>query len=92
MITIEKTLLKQINEGLESPKVLERALYKYPIDEVIKSFAELLLMADDYMNRPQIVVSEDEYKQITNLFKVRGQRIKRDGTVVEETRGRRKKQ
>lgn len=87
MIEIPRTLLKQINEGLEDKRALERLLYKYPINDVISSFAELILVADEYMNRPQIAVTESEYQQIVSLFKIKGQRVL-DGKVIAETRGR----
>ena len=42
-------------------------------------------------NKPQqISVTEAEYEMITNLFKIRGQRVL-NGVVVKELRGRPKK-
>lgn len=91
MIDIPKSLIRAIKDGLERPSELERYLRSLPMDDVISGFAELILVADDYMRRPQISITEAEWETIRDLFKIKGQRIKSDGTVVEETRGRKKK-
>lgn len=91
MIDIPKSLIRAIKDGLETPRELERYLRSLPMDDVIRGFAELILVTDEYINRPQIAITEAEWKTIRDLFKIKGQRIKSDGTVVEETRGRHKK-
>ena len=90
MISIPKQTLKQIQEGDNPQKELEQHLLNnYPINEIIKAFAELLITTEQSINRQPIVVSQDEYDTIISLFKVRGVRVV-DGVVREETRGRRK--
>lgn len=83
MIEINKTLIKQIKDGLEDKKVLIKYLYSQPINEVIESYADMLLSYDN----TQITVSMEEYEKICSLFKIRGIRVL-DGKEVKENRGR----
>ena len=90
MIQLPKQLLKQIQEGDNPQKELEQHLLSYPITDIVKEFAELLITTETYINRQPITVSEEEFEQIISLFKIKGQRTI-DGMVVEERRGRPRK-
>ena len=91
MINIPKNLIKAVADGSELPIALETyIMHNFSMGEIIKSFAELLVNTEAYTRQP-IVVSQIEYNNIISLFKVKGQRTMEDGTVIEETRGRRKK-
>lgn len=90
MIDIPKNLLIKIKSG-ESIELLETYLLNnYPIPQIIKAFAELIVTADDAVNKPQILVTQEEMDAINNLFRVRGQRLI-DGEIRRETRGRPRK-
>ena len=90
MINIPKNLIKSIVDGTEQPIELEKYLIaNYTMGTIIKSFSELLISNEMY--NQQIVVSQEEYNAIISLFKVKGQRVMEDGSVIAETRGRRKK-
>lgn len=91
MIDIPKSLVKAIQNGQASLDDLTNHLSNYPINEVLRAFAELIMMSDEYVNKPQITVTQTEFEAIKGLFKIKGQKILEDGTIVEETRGRRKK-
>lgn len=90
MINIPKNLIKSIVDGTEQPIELEKYLIaNYTMGTIIKSFSELLISNEMY--NQQIVVSQEEYNAIISLFKVKGQRVMEDGTVISETRGRKRK-
>lgn len=90
MINIPKNLIKAVTDGEERHEVLETYIINnYNMGEIIKSFAELLIASEAH--NQQIVVTPDEYSAIISLFKVKGQRMLEDGTIIEETRGRKKK-
>lgn len=91
MIDISKSLVKAIQNGQASIDDLISHLSNYPINEVLRAFAELIMLSDEYVNKPQITVTQAEFEAIKGLFKIKGQKILEDGTIVEETRGRRKK-
>lgn len=91
MINIPKNLVKAVADGSEKPIVLESYIMNnYNIGEIISSFTELLITSETYTRQP-IAVSQEEFNAITALFKVKGQRVLEDGTITEETRGRKKK-
>lgn len=91
MIDIPKSLVKAIQNGQASLDELTNHLSNYPINEVLRAFAELIMLSEEYVNKPQITVTQAEFEAIKGLFKIKGQKILEDGTIVEETRGRRKK-
>ena len=87
MLTIPKNILNDVKNG-ESIAILENYLLtNYSMGDIIKAFAELIVTSDEYVNRPQITVSQEEYDSIMSLFKVRGIRMTMSGEVVEERRG-----
>lgn len=91
MIQIPKQLLKQLQEGENIQKELEtHLLTNYPITEIIQAFAELMITVEDYVNKPQITVTRQEYEAIMAMFKIKGERFL-DGAIVSETRGRPRK-
>lgn len=91
MINVPTKLLKEVQDGLKTQKEIETYLLEnHTISEIITAFAELLIICDDFSNKPQIAVTEEEYKQITSLFRIKGQRSL-DGMIVQETRGRKPK-
>jgi hypothetical protein len=90
MIDIPKTLLSKVKAG-ESIELLEQyILNNYPMPHIIRAFAELIVTSEDFVNRPQIIVTEEEMQAIARLFRVKGQRII-DGEVITERRGRPRK-
>lgn len=91
MINIPKSMVKAVADGTERPILLETyIMHNFSMGEIISSFTELLINSETYTRQP-IVVTQEEYNNIISLFKVKGQRTMEDGTVVEETRGRKKK-
>jgi hypothetical protein len=91
MINIPKNMVKAVADGTEQSILLETYIMNnYSMGEIIKSFTELLVNSETYTRQP-IVVSQEEYNNIVSLFKVKGQRTMEDGTVIEETRGRKRK-
>lgn len=91
MVDIPKSLVKAIQNGQASIDELTNHLSNYPINEILRAFAELIMLSEEYVNKPQITVTQAEFEAIKGLFKIKGQKILEDGTIVEETRGRRKK-
>lgn len=90
MIDIPKNLVKAIQNGQAPIEELTKHLSCQPMNEILTAFAELILLSEDYMNRPQIAVTQAEFEAIKGLFKIKGLKILEDGTVVEETRGRKR--
>lgn len=87
MLEIPRALLSRVKAG-ESREELEQYLMNnYPIPQIIKAFAELIVVSDEATNKPQILVTQEELDAINALFRVRGQRLV-DGEVRRETRGR----
>lgn len=91
MIDIPKNLVKAIQNGQAPLDDLIKHLSCHPMNEILTAFAELILLSEDYMNRSQIAVTQAEFDAIQSLFRIKGQKVLEDGTVVEETRGRRPK-
>lgn len=90
MVDIPKSLVKAIQNGQASLDDLTNHLSNYPINEILRAFAELIMLSEEYVNKPQITVTQAEFEAIKGLFKIKGQKILEDGTVVEETRGRKR--
>lgn len=91
MIDVPKSILNKVKNG-ESLEILENYLMNtYPMPQIIKAFAELIVTADDAVNQPQISVTQEEYDAIMSLFKIKGIRLNENGEVIKETRGRPKK-
>lgn len=89
MIDIPRRIIVDAKE--DGQGILENYLLtNYPMGEIIKAFAELILTSDDLVNKPQITVTQAEYEAIVGLFKIKGQRVV-NGEVISETRGRPKK-
>ena len=89
-LNIPQNLLARVMNG-ESIELLENYLmnnYTYPT--IIKAFSELIITAENAINRPQIPVSQAEYEQIMGLFRIRGVKMV-DGEMVTERRGRPRK-
>ena len=91
MITPPKALIKAVLDGNQPITDIEQYLLSnHTIGEILRGYSELLLETDEYLNRPKISISQEEYNLITSLFKIRGLK-EVNGVIVEETRGRRKK-
>lgn len=89
-LNIPQNLLTRVMNG-ESIELLENYLmnnYTYPT--IIKAFSELIITAENAINKPQIPVSQAEYEQIMGLFRIRGVKMV-DGEMVTEKRGRPRK-
>lgn len=91
MIDISKSLVKAIQNGQAPLDELIKHLSCHPMNEILTAFAELILLSEDYMNRSQIAVTQAEFDAIQSLFRIKGQKVLEDGTVISETRGRPKK-
>lgn len=91
MLDIPKNLVKAIQNGQAPLDELIKHLSCQPMNEILSAFAELILLSEDYVNRPQITVTEAEFEAIQNLFRIKGRKVLEDGTVISETRGRPKK-
>ena len=91
MIQLPKALIKAISEGIEPISTLEQYLVSnYSIKEILEAFAELIITAENTVNKPQITVTQEEFDAITSLFKIKGVRTI-NGVAVAEKRGRKKK-
>ena len=91
MLDIPKSLVKAIQNGQAPLEELTKHLSCQPMNEILTAFAELILISEDYMNRPQITVTEAEFEAIQSHFRIKGRKVLEDGTVISETRGRPKK-
>lgn len=91
MIDIPKSLLNKVKMGAPVTLLEDHIANTYPMPAIIKAFAELILLADDAVNKPQINVTQEEYDTIMSLFKIRGIRVGVNGEVVRENRGRPRK-
>lgn len=90
MLEIPKTLLNQVREGEKSIEdIINFLQIKYPMYEILKGYAELLITAEEYINQPQISITREELNRIVSLFKIKGERLL-NGEIREETRGRKK--
>lgn len=87
-LIIPKALIKAISEGTQPISDLEQYLLSnHSIKEILGAFAELIMTAENAINKPQITVTQEEYDTITSLFKIKGIRTI-NGMVIEEKRGR----
>lgn len=90
MLNIPQNLIARVKNG-ESIELLESYLMNnYPMPVIIKAFAELIITADDEVNKPQISVTEEEMQMIARLFRIKGTKLV-DGELVRERRGRPRK-
>lgn len=88
MIQIPTKLMKEVQDGLKTQKDIETYLLEnHTISEIITAFAELIIVSDSFVNKPQITVTQEEYNSIMSMFKIKGLRTL-DGVVIEERRGR----
>ena len=87
MISIPKNILNRVKQEGDIAFLEDYIINNYPMPQIVKAFAELLLTADIEANRPQILVSQAEMDAINSLFRVRGTRLV-DGEVITESRGR----
>lgn len=91
MINIPKKIIEEAYIANDNSELEEYVLTNYPITAIIKDYVKLYMSAKNEDNKPQqISVTEAEYELITNLFKIRGQRVL-NGVVVKELRGRPRK-
>ena len=90
MISIPKNILNRVKQEGDIAFLEDYIINNYPMPQIVKAFAELLLTSEEAVNKPQILVTQAEMDAINSLFRVRGQRIV-DGEVISETRGRPKK-
>lgn len=75
--------------GLSAEELAEWLLTNAPMSAIINTCAILLKKQEE--DKPnQIVVSEEDFKRIVGLFKIRGVRYS-EGNQIEETRGRKPK-
>lgn len=75
MITINKKTVHLLENGEITIKdVAQDLLEKYPITEIATALAELLTTKQEtvYVEQPKITVTQQEYEQITGMFRVRG--------------------
>ena len=91
MIDIPKSLIKAVQQGNEDPHTLKQYISKYPIDDILTAFTELILLSENFVQQTPISITKEEYDRIMSLFRIKGQKVLDDGTVVTETRGRRPK-
>lgn len=87
MLDIPRALLSRVKAGESREEIEQYLMNNYPIPQIIKAFAELIVVSDEATNKPQILVTQEELDAINALFRVRGQRLV-DGEVRRETRGR----
>lgn len=87
MISIPKNILNKVKQDGDISFLEDYIINNYPIPQIVKAFAELILTAEEAVNKPQILVSQAEMDTINSLFRVRGTRLV-DGEVITESRGR----
>ena len=87
MISIPKNILNRVKQEGDMSLLEDYIINNYPIPQIVKAFAELMLTAEDANSKPQILVSQAEMDAINSLFRVRGTRLV-DGEVITESRGR----
>ena len=72
MIALGKDVLKKIKEGyLDKKALVDYLMRNYTLHELTESLAEFILEVEITTPKP-IVVTEEEYNQITSLFRIRG--------------------
>lgn len=74
MIRIPKTDFKKLQNGeLSIEQVADNLLAKYPVKEICVALVEALSINDTPSTQPaKITVSEDDFKRITDLFRIAG--------------------
>ena len=87
MISIPKNILNKVKQDGDIAFLEDYIINNYPMPQIVKAFAELMMTAEEAVNRRQIIVTEEEMEAINALFKVKGTRLV-DGEVIRETRGR----
>lgn len=89
MIEVPKKIINQVKEGEATIKdIAEHLQNNYTLNDILLGYAELLVTAEEYINRPPITVTRQEYEAIMAMFKIKGIKVLDDGTAIEETRGR----
>lgn len=74
MIRIKSTDFKKLQNGeLSIEQVADNLLAKYPVKDVAIALVEALSINDTPSTQPaKITVSEDDFKRITDLFRIAG--------------------
>ena len=72
MIALQKEIIKKVKEGyLEKDALVSYLMRNFSLYELTESLAEFIYEVE--LNSPKpIVVTEEEYQQITGMFRIRG--------------------
>ena len=71
MINLNKEVIRKVKEGLPKKELVEYLMHNFNLYEITESLAEFIYEVEVKDQKP-IVVSEDEYNQITSMFRIRG--------------------
>ena len=89
MIKIKNQQIKDLQNGILSQAEFAKELaLTYPSIEIANSFVELLATAQNVVEEKPIVIDDEDWQRIRNLFKIRGIN---PVTGLAENRGRKAK-
>ena len=87
---ISNKVVKELKEGvITKEEVVNELIAVYPIKSIVEDYVDMVMTIPT--EQPKITISREEFEMLTNIFKVRGEKVV-DGEVVKENRGRKRKQ
>lgn len=86
---ISNKVVKELKEGvITKEEVVNELIAVYPIKSIVEDYVDMVMTIPT--EQPKITISREEFEMLTNIFKVRGEKVV-DGEVVKENRGRKRK-
>lgn len=86
---ISNKVLKELKEGIVTKdEVVNELINTYTVKAIVEDYVDIAMTVPT--EQPKITISREEFDLLTNIFKVRGEKVV-DGEVVKENRGRKRK-
>lgn len=86
---ISNKVLKELREGIVTKdEVVNELINTYTVKAIVEDYVTMAM--ETPTEQPKITISREEFDLLTNIFKVRGEKVV-DGEVVKENRGRKRK-
>lgn len=86
---ITNKVLRELKDGMVTKEeVINELIANYTVKAIVEDYVDIAMAVPT--EQPKITISREEFDLLTNIFKVRGEKVV-DGEVVKENRGRKRK-
>ena len=86
---ITNKVLKELKDGIVTKEeVINELIANYTVKAIVEDYVDMAMAVPT--EQTKITISREEFDFLTNIFKVRGEKVV-DGEVVKENRGRKRK-